>query len=326
MHPAFSVIFLTVLLGFGQGIFLAMAAVEIAIFFGLLPALPGADFYVAGSLVAVIFLIGGLAASFAHLGRPERAWRAISQWRTSWLSREVIMVPAFIGAVAIYGLIHYVGWNPVLLERAGAEPFRLSLLVALGGIVLALTVFLCTGMVYACIKFLQEWASPLTVVNYFLLGTASGFVVAAAIAAYWAPALVGFLGIAAILFTAIAFVTRGASLIRNARLRPKSTPQSAIGVHHSRIVQKSQGAMGGSFNTREFFHHRSKAFMKSLRWIFLVAVFAIPLLLLIVGLIAGVGELLVAAAVIQFLGLIVERWFFLAEANHPQNIYYQSIA
>ena len=33
-------------------------------------------------------------------------------------------------------------------------------------------------MIYACIRMLQEWASPLTVVNYTLPGGASGFVAA----------------------------------------------------------------------------------------------------------------------------------------------------
>jgi DMSO reductase anchor subunit len=35
---------------------------------------------------------------------------------------------------------------------------------------------------------------------------------------------------------------------------------------------------------------------------------------------------LAAAFLVQYLGLLAERWFFFAQANHPQNLYYQSIA
>ena len=61
------------------------------------------QFYALGSLLALVFLIAGLIASFFHLGHPERAWRSAAMWRTSWLSREVIVLPAFIGTTAIYG-------------------------------------------------------------------------------------------------------------------------------------------------------------------------------------------------------------------------------
>jgi hypothetical protein len=29
---------------------------------------------------------------------------------------------------------------------------------------------------------------------------------------------------------------------------------------------------------------------------------------------------------VQYAGLVAERWFFLAQANHPQNLYYRSQA
>src|SRR5918996_6647715 len=98
MHPAFSVIFFTTLIGVGQGLFLALYSVEFAA--RLLGWLPEQDarFFAAGSVVALAFLATGLVASFFHLGRPERAWRAAAMWRTSWLSREVIVLPVFMAA------------------------------------------------------------------------------------------------------------------------------------------------------------------------------------------------------------------------------------
>ncbi len=318
MNPAFSVIFLTTLIGAGQGLFLALFTVESYAAFDLLPAQDG-RFYALGSAVALGFLVAGLIASFFHLGHPERAWRSAARWRTSWLSREVIALPAFMGAVLLYGAAHFAGYNPVLATLPSAVPVRLTLLLGAGGTLLAFALFVCTGMIYACLRFLQEWHTPLTVINYVLLGGASGFVLASALAADAAPEVAGFLGGWAMILTVLALIGRAASLVRNARLRPKSSLRTAIGIKHPRIVQKAQGAMGGSFNTREFFHGRTGGFLRQVKWIFLVLAFLLPLALL-------AGGAAAAAFAVQYLGLIAERWFFFAQANHPQNLYYQAIS
>jgi DMSO reductase anchor subunit len=83
--------------------------------------------------------------------------------------------------------------------------------------------------------------------------------------------------------------------------------------------------MGGSFNTREFFHGRPVAVLRGVKWFFLLAAFPVPLLLLLAGMQDGMAAL-VAAFVVQYAGLLAERWFFFAQANHPQNLYYQSIS
>ena len=95
MNPAFSVIFLTTLIGAGQGLFLALVTAQT---YGAIGALPPQSlyFYSFGSLIALALLVAGLTASFFHLGHPERAWRSAAMWRTSWLSREVIALPAFM--------------------------------------------------------------------------------------------------------------------------------------------------------------------------------------------------------------------------------------
>ena len=84
-------------------------------------------------------------------------------WRTSWLSREVIVLPAFIAVVALWLVLHARTWRPACAARCR---WRL--------IVLALLLWWCTAMIYACLKFIQEWATPLTLVNYLLIGMASG--------------------------------------------------------------------------------------------------------------------------------------------------------
>jgi DMSO reductase anchor subunit len=227
--------------------------------------------------------------------------------------------------VFLYGLAHWLGWHPVLMTLPGGLPVDPSAILGVAGTLLAFALFVCTAMIYASLKFLAEWHSPLTVINYILLGGASGFSLAAAFAAFTAPELVSFLGGWAVIITLLGLVGRAASLYRNARLKPKSTLQTAIGIKHPRIVQKTQGFMGGSFNTREFFHGRTVAVLRSVKWFFLVAVFPLPLILLASGM-QGAAASLAAAFLVQYVGLLAERWYFFAQANHPQNLYYQSIA
>ena len=307
-------IFLTTLIGAGQGLFLALYGAEVAGALRLVALPSGHAFFGIGSTLSLIFAAMGGVASLFHLGHPERAWRALAMWRTSWLSREGIALPAFIVLVLIYGVAH-------LFD------LRATLFVGALAVVVCLGLFVCTGMIYACIRFLQEWATPLTVVNYLVLGCASGFSLASAFASFTAKdELVVPYTVTAIVLTLVGLATRVASLVRNSRIKHRSTIQSAIGIHHPRIVQKSQGFMGGSYNTREFFHGRTRSFLRSIKWIFLALAFAVPLLLLWLGLSNGSAIALCLAFVVQYVGLIAERWFFFAQSSHPQNLYYQAIS
>jgi DMSO reductase anchor subunit len=313
MQPAFSVIFLTTLIGAAQGLFLALYGTELIGLGGLNHA-DSQRFLVNGSVVALLLSALGLVASFFHLGRPERAWRSAAMWRTSWLSREVIALPLFMAGVFFYASAHFFGWSTTQLVGAA---------VALACIAL----FVCTAMIYASVRFLQEWASPLTLINYLLLGCASGLMLATLLAALSGiSALVQPYAASATALTLLAWVTRSLSLMRNARLKPKSTLQSAIGIKHPRIVQKAQGFMGGSFNTREFFHGRSPEMLLTVKWGFLLLVFPLPLMFMALGVVAASREMLFIAFATQYLGLLAERWFFFAQANHPQNLYYQNIS
>ena len=326
MHPAFSVIFLTTLIGAGQGLFLALFTADTYQTLGLTHARADSGFYALGGGLALSLLGLGLFASFFHLGHPERAWRAAARWRTSWLSREVIALPVFMGLVALYGGLHYLG---VDINLPGVDSDqgigRLTWAVGLLATLAAFALYVCTGMIYASIKFIQEWACALTVINYTLLGMASGFTLATAFAAYAEPDLIALFGNWAIILTVLALLTRAASLIRNGRIKYKSSLQTAIGVRHNQIVQKSRGFMGSSFNTREFFHGKGPLFLKTVKWSFLLLVFPLPLILLGLGMSSEDESLLALAIGLQYLGLIAERWFFFAQASHPQNLYYQTI-
>lgn len=308
MRPAWSVVFLTTLIGAGQGLFAAAYAAEI-----LAGSVAPRGFLVAASAAAVGLAALGLAASFFHLGRPERAWRSAAKWRTSWLSREVIALPLFMALAASWGLAHHLGTG-------------YTLAIGAAGLAACLALYACTAMIYACIKFLQEWASAYTPANFLLMGLASGATLAAALSSALAPGLTRAFTVAAMLLAVAALAVRLASLARNARLQPRSTLQTAIGVRDPVVRQVSQGFTAGAFNTHEFFHGCSPAAMRRVRLAFPVAAFVLPLLLLGLALVSGSGEPLVAAFVVQYAGLLAERWFFLAQSTHPQNLYYQRMA
>ena len=315
MNPAFSVIVFTTLAGAAQGLVVALALATLA-GIALSPA------FLAGALaLAFVMLLGGLGASFLHLGRPERAWRAAMMWRTSWLSREVIVLPAFIGAVALW-------WLAVRLD---AGPAWRGVLLPVACIAIAALLWYCTAMIYACLRFIEEWSHPLTFVNYTLIGLASGAVLCAALAA-WAGegALLRAVAPAALVATAIAGVTRVLALRRNATLQPRSTLQSATGIAAPRLVQTSMGMSAGSFNTREFFHHASPARYRAIRTAGLLLLFVLPVVSMAWALF-GARDLAapapwLIALLLQVPGLLADRWFFFAQARHPQNLYYQVVS
>lgn len=324
MHPPFSIIFMTTLFGLGQGLFLALFTGQVYSLFELLPPADGPQFYGLGSALALLLLLAGLVASFFHLGRPERAWRAATQWRTSWLSREVILLPLLIAVLVVYGGLHILGWTPPLINITDELVLDATVLIGAVGTLVCFALYLATGMIYAGVRFIQEWASPLTVINFILLGGASGFTLATAFSMGSAPQLVGFFGGWAIIITLLALGARSAALIRNRRLKRPSSLRTAIGVRHDRISQLHQGAMGGSFNTQEFFHGKSSQVLLRIKWGFLVLVFPLPILFISIGLASSTTIWLIAAIILQYLGLMLERWYFFAEGKHPQNLYYQN--
>lgn len=321
MHPALSVLLLTTLIGAAQGLVLVLAGVELALRLGAAPVAPA---FLLGAVVLALGLSSaGLLASFFHLGHPERAWRAVAGWRSSWLSREVIVLPAFMGVTALYGLAR---WSAHPADHPAAPPAALWL--ALLAALLALALFVCTGMIYAAVKAIREWASPFTVPNYLAMGLASGLTLATATAAFTEPALVRLLGQLALAATLLATLLRLAAQRRNDRLPARTTLQTALGLRHPRIVQKAQGAMGGSFQTREFRSSQPAATVRRQALRALIAGSIAPALLLLPSALGGAAlpGVLAAAFLAQFWGLLSERWLFFALARHPQSLYHPSPA
>ena len=311
MNPAFSVIFLTVFSGAAQGLVVLLALAFLA--GGHVDAAVASRAFA----IALLLAFAALVSSFFHLGRPARAWRAASMWRTSWLSREVIVLPAFVGATAVWwwGLAQGL---PLPLTRVAGP---------IVGLLLAFALWTCTAKIYACLRFVEEWAQPLTLVNFVLGGLASGFVLGAALLAPGGgggPSAA--VGIAAVLLTIAAGLGRVAALSRNAAIRHRSTAQTATGIASPTLRQVSMGMSAGSFNTREFFHRASAAGVKRIRVVALGLGYAMPALIGVLAIAAPSPSLWWLAVVVQFAGLLADRWLFFAQAKHPQNLYYQRVS
>ncbi len=304
MRPAWSVIWFTTLLGCAQGLVVALALA------GLLPG--GAAMPVLRDGLLLAFALGAVAlgCSFAHLGQPLRAWRAAAMWRSSWLSREVIAVPAFLALSLASAL---------LLDRQGSWPGWLRALSVLA----ALLLWLCTGKVYAAIAFIREWATPLTPLNFALMGLASGHLLGAAwLALHHAPAA-AWLQRLALLWTLLAWMSRAGALARLRRLRRAGSTQGAIGAGSRPVRQVSRGFTAGSFNLEEFGLRASALLLRRLRSLYMLTGFALPTLVL--GVVAWSqprASWLLALLIVQFTALLGERWDFFAQVDHPQNHYY----
>ena len=317
MHPSFSLILFTSMAGMAQG-----AIVSLAVLNSGSDQLPSEllNVYLFPLILALLF--GGLLASTFHLGHPERAWRAIMMWRTSWLSREVLILPAFI---ALTALAYCFSWQ-------ASVPNWLWLLLSIA----ALALWVCTAMIYQCIRFIQEWAHPATMVNFIALGMSSGWFLLMVLLTLWSilhpnQAVVTSSNIAGVAgFTGFLILLSLSLKLwiwkRNRGLKPKSNLQSATGIKTGFVRQISMGMMGGSFNTREFFHQQSSFFVANVRKIAFFGTYLLPVLLLTIVVSNGTLSVLVLAFVVHCIGLMAERWLFFAEANHPQNLYYQRIS
>ena len=326
MRPAFSVLFLTTLIGAGQGLLIALVTAQFFFVIGSGQSGESENFYALGSALALALLGLGLVASFFHLANPQRAWRSAAKWRTSGLSREVILIPAVCGLTLLYAADHWLGWRPVLMVFGNGKALDLPMALGFAAAAAALVLFVCTGMIYACVRFIRQWASSWTVINFLLMGLGSGFTLAAAYAGLMDSVLREFLVGDALGLTLLAMATRLYQVRRNGLARERSSLKTAIGSHHPQIRQITQGFMGQSFNTIEFTAPGGAETVRGLTVFFTLAGFVVPATLLAASLGGEGGLLLVVAVLSQYAGLLAERWVFFAAGSHVQNLYYQAKA
>ncbi len=311
MRPQFSIIFFTTLAGMAQGLLFFLAALDFRT-----QVIPTAFLTSLAFPISLLLLMLGLIASFFHLGHPERAWRAAMMWRTSWLSREVIALPALMVVTSLGYFYAYTSQVPQWLW--------IALLIT------TVTLWICTAKIYQCIRFIQEWSHSSTTTNFILLGLSSGWLLLELLLSLWNPSFeiennLFFSGIAVLLLF-LSFNLKLWIWRRNKSLKPKSNLASATGIRGSNIRQTSMGFMGGSFNTREFFHHQTDRVIHNLRKIILLCAYILPLILMANALNTPSVAIFAMALAIHYVGQLAERWMFFAEANHPQNLYYQRVS
>ena len=299
MHPALSLILFTTLSGLGFGLAAVMGA-------GLLPV-PSMFWWVAQQGLAMGLVGAGIAASTFHLGHPERAWRALSQWRTSWLSREGVLAGLTLALMAV--------WAADGLYHQAPRPW-------LGGVVAAsaLATVWATAMIYASLKTVARWHHPLTPFMFVAYALGGGLVVAAALNSL-AHGLVSVLALYAIL--ALVVATAIAHLW--SRLAGSggsgSTPESATGLGGLGEVR-----MLAPPHTEENWLQREMGFAVARRHALALRVIGyllsalVPLAILWAA--PASGTLLAASAVIHLGGVMILRWLFFAEAKHTVTLYY----
>jgi DMSO reductase anchor subunit len=314
MHPALSIVFFTTASGAG---FALLLLIGLGVPLGLLPG--NAAFGLVVLATAFVFAAGGLVSSVFHLGRPERAWRAFSQWRSSWLSREGVMAVASFVPAAVFAI----GWLVF-----GATSGIIGLCGVLAAALAAGTIA-CTGMIYASLKPIHQWHNRWVVPNYLALGIMEGFLLLDLIVRFWVPWPVG-----TALLTLLAVVA--AWWLKEAYWRfidttsAPSTVASATALgSRGRVQMLEPPHTEENYLLQEMGYRIARKHRVRLRAIARVAGFALPALLTLVALVASGGAAMLAAALAvasAALGLVVERWLFFAEAKHTVTLYYGAAA
>ena len=278
----------------------------------LLPADPALG--LVGFALAFALITAGLLASTFHLGHPERAWRALSQWRSSWLSaarasaRIATYVPAGIYAV---GWV-FTDWRDTLFTLAG--------MVAA---ILAMQTVYCTAMIYASLKTIRAWSNGWVPVGYFSLSIMTGALLLNALATcfgYYHPA---FFWTASIAILVAAVVKMRYWRFIDTTPGP-STAETATGLKGEIRLLESPHTQE-NYLQKEMGYRIAQKHSHKLRQLAIAAGFVAPILVTTLAHVsppASAGGLTVLAVLVAAIGVLIERWLFFAEAKHAVTLYY----
>lgn len=307
MHPAISVIFFTTASGAGYGLLAILGA---ATALGMVPT--ATPFLLVAWAVALAMITLGLMSSTFHLGHPERAWRALSQWRSSWLSREGVMAILTFGPALLLGLGFWL--------ESGALIRVMGLIAAIAALITVFT----TSMIYGSLKTIRQWANPLVPLVYLTFAIATGAVLFVGLHAMFAPT-----GSAAFFCAAGALVL--AWLVKLVYWRAidggvspsdagTATGLGAIGT----VRQLEPPHTQANWVMREMGFSVARKHAAKLRKLALITGCLLPLLAFVLavalpGMAAAFGGL---AMVFVAIGVVTERWLFFAEATHVVTLFY----
>ena len=300
MHPASSLIFFTTVsgLGFGLAAWVVLGLLDLSNLFNL----------IAVSVFTFGLIGSGLLSSTLHLGHPERAWRALSQWRSSWLSRE--------GVLSVLVLITLSGWFLYSLMY-GSPPQWVGFLI----IILILATVYATAMIYASLKTVQCWYNPLTPFCYLMFAASGGL-----LANLFLMSIFGQYTSSSIYYF-LSFLILSTWFIKFAWWRnldtniSKSNLSTATGLgSFGEIRSLMPPHTSENYLQKEMGFVIARRHAIKLRFISVVLGGIIPLIIIIPGTLSSV--LLGFALVSHLIGVFIERWLFFAEAKHIVSLYY----
>ena len=311
MHPAKSVILFTTASGAGYGLLAWLGCLAVV---GLLPA--GTAFILVSFGLALGLVTVGLLSSTFHLGHPERAWRALSQWRSSWLSREGV---AALVAYAPAGLL-------AIAALAGAG-WPLLALLGLLTIAAAAATVACTAMIYASLRAVPAWHDRLTLPGYLLFAAMTGAVLAHALLALWGEETAFALGLIGSILCGAGAALKRRQWHRIDTRKADSTPETATGLGGLGKVRLLEGPhTSPNYLMREMGFAVARKHAARLRTMALWLAFLTPALVLVLAILVpwpALNLLLALIAVVAAaIGIAVERWLFFAEAQHVVTLYY----
>ena len=309
MHPAYSVILFTTASGAGYGLLALLGLV------GLSHGPVSDPWFGAVSLLMALGLItAGLFSSMLHLGHPERAWRAVTQWRSSWLSREgVAALLTYVPALAFGGL-----W--LLPDSHRGAVGAAGLLTALSS---AVTIY-CTGMIYASLSTIRQWAHPLVVPSYFAFSLATGAVLLLALAHAFGRGQ----PVQSVIAAAALALALGVKWLywRSIDSDPgRFTIEQATGLgRFGRVRQWESAHTTQNFVMKEMGYRVARRHALRLRRLALAALALSSAAAISTMWLAAFAALLASclAVALAAVGTLVERWLFFAEAEHVSMLYY----
>jgi sulfite dehydrogenase (quinone) subunit SoeC len=310
MQPALSIVLFTTSSGAGFALLLLLG---LGAPLGLLP--PNAGFAFTALALGVVLAAAGLSSSAFHLGRPERAWRAFSQWRSSWLSREGVLSVLTFAPLAIFGI----GW-----VFFGATQGIVGLCGFIAAVLAAGTIY-CTGMIYASLKPIHQWHNAWVVPGYLLLGLMGGCLILDFLLRLWLRRA-GWFALFTLVVVLVAWAVKEGywRFVDTNSARSTVASATALG-RRGRVRLFEAPHTEENYLLREMGFQIARKHSRRLRGIARLCGFALPAVASLVALLfagaagavaAGIGIL--AAA----LGLVVERWLFFAEAKHTVTLYY----
>ena len=306
MHPALSVIIFSTASGAGYGL---LALLGILAPLDVVPE--DRTFGFVALALALGSITAGLLASLFHLGHRERAWRALSQWRSSWLSREgVAAITTYLPAGA-FGI----AW--IFFGKVSAIAGALAALCAV-------VTVCCTAMIYRSLKPIPRWHNGWVLPNYLLAALMSGALWLVLVVQLSRPQpVISALAVAAVGMAAVAKVGYWRFIDRETA---SATSGTATGLGHLGAVRLFEAPhTSQNYLLKEMGFEIARKHSVKLRRLALVIGFGLPFLLSIVPLIASDLPAAVAAfiaAPLGIFGIFVERWLFFAEAKHAVTLYY----